>query len=89
MSYIYVVYFQALNRRDAITHHHYTSVFSSEFSQGKVGECVLGGVNNHIKTYKLHPLKDQRELLAKFKHIYSDSCSLTSALIYKQISCVQ
>ena len=26
-----------------------SSVFSPEFSQGVVGGCVLGGVNNHIK----------------------------------------
>ena len=31
-----------------------------------VGEgCVLGGVTNHIKAFKLHLLKDQREFLAE------------------------
>ena len=30
---------------------------------------ILGGVNNHIKAFMLHPLKDQRGLLIKFKHL--------------------
>ena len=31
-----------------------------------VGEgCVLGGVSNHIKAFKLHLLIDQREFLAE------------------------
>ena len=26
---------------------------------------ILGGVNNHIKAFMLHPLKDQRDLLTE------------------------
>jgi hypothetical protein len=39
------------------------AVFSLEFFQHVVGGCVLGGANNHIKAFKPHLLKDQRELL--------------------------
>ena len=33
--------------------------------QGIMGGCILGGVTNHIKALKLHPLYDQRELNTK------------------------
>ena len=32
--------------------------------RGRGGVC-LGGVTNHIKVFKLHLLKDQREFLAE------------------------
>ena len=41
------------------------SVFSPEVSYGVVEGCGLGGISNHIKAFKLHLLKDQRELLTE------------------------
>ena len=49
-----------------------TTEFSLCLLKG-VGEgCVLGGVTNHIKAFKLHLLKDQGNFLLKalkFKHL--------------------
>ena len=55
-----------------VMYSHTMSEFSLCLLKG-VGEgCVLGGVTNHIKAFKLHLLKDQRDFLLKalkFKHL--------------------
>ena len=44
-------------------------VVSLESSEDVGGECGLGGVNNHIKAFMPHPLKDQSGLLIEGPYI--------------------
>ena len=47
---------------------HIPTEMSLQSSEGVGVGAILGGVNNHIKEFMLHPLKDQRSLNAlKFK----------------------
>ena len=34
--------------------------------RGRVEVCVMGGVTNHIKAFKLHLLKDQGAILERY-----------------------